>query len=1036
MDSDRENRGLDLEKELTCSICTEVLYQPLTLLDCLHTFCGSCLKEWFAFQLSSHRASPSPLPDTGLPYTCPSCRAPVRDTKHNATVTTLLEMFLAANPEKGRTEKEKEDMKVKYSNGENVLVKVEAREMSLRERQVADADRRLVDGVREQSLREVGVEDPGARRERRRAERSREPSRDSNREAEDRERRRRREERRAREDGALHVGIDSGTEERRRRRSNEERTARRHEETSRTAARQIEHQSSLRSLISASDVDSREMEEEILRQIREEGLLDGIDLEHLDVSQEDQISERIAEAFRRRQAEKARQESARRRNHSEEPHRRSDNGSQEPARRSENSIQEPARRSEQSGRRREGRSSAPDSRETSGDDTARASSRTRRTRTHSRSSSAVSAEGPASTSHHSSRPPPSMSAVQAAHLEVQSSDEGRHRRRRTGSSTRSATDPVPVAEPEARPAARSQTDLSNRPHSMTLPSRPLVSSASRSSTDPSVQHAAGLPAPESSPRTSQSGVNSSPRLNSGARMENSPVQAQPTLNPSPRNSGVRLENSTAQVHTERRTRAAPPADITVPAAASPVASQPQADRSLMPTPLSPREHTSLSDRAIALSSGTRPTSSSSTLSRGRKELYPEPSISCARCSKPHIEYELHYNCGICSKGTYNICLDCYRRGKGCLHWFGFGYAAWTKWESLNHSGDLEPPHMLKASRFVPPRVAPGGADGRRTLTTEDPEKRLQSGTFCANCLAWTNECYWRCDLCNEGDWGFCNICVNQGKSCTHPLLPLKYEPPESAGPPLSPTHDQQTPPSASILTGPGVMSFGNFKPLTFSTACDICRYPIQPSSTRYHCFSCTSRVPNTLPGDYDICTTCYPKLVTSRRISAENGFNGWRRCLQGHRMAIVGFEDSHGGQRRVVVHDQVGGRGIIEEPYKSPEHADTSLMKWLWGDGVHRRGDHTHVKLVTSDVMRTAPTLTPGLVIDTAFPPDGGVGMVGIAVWAWYPGPGADDELMFPRGAIVKECKDVNGDWFHGTYMGKRGLFPAPYVKILDRGHV
>ena len=41
---------LNLEKELVCFICTEVLYQPLTLIDCLHTFCGSCLKEWFSHQ--------------------------------------------------------------------------------------------------------------------------------------------------------------------------------------------------------------------------------------------------------------------------------------------------------------------------------------------------------------------------------------------------------------------------------------------------------------------------------------------------------------------------------------------------------------------------------------------------------------------------------------------------------------------------------------------------------------------------------------------------------------------------------------------------------------------------------------------------------------------------------------------------------------------------------------------------------------------------------------------------------------------------
>ena len=50
------------------------------------------------------------------------------------------------------------------------------------------------------------------------------------------------------------------------------------------------------------------MQEEILRQIREEGILDGIDLDNLDVSQEDELSERIAEAYRRRHRVRARQQ--------------------------------------------------------------------------------------------------------------------------------------------------------------------------------------------------------------------------------------------------------------------------------------------------------------------------------------------------------------------------------------------------------------------------------------------------------------------------------------------------------------------------------------------------------------------------------------------------------------------------------------------------------------------------------------------------------------------------------------------------------
>lgn len=104
---------LNLEKELVCFICTEVLYQPLTLIDCLHTFCGSCLKEWFSHQYrkaTSGRASSSS--SSANPYTCPTCRAIVKDARHNATVTTLLDMFLAANPARGRSLEEKRKWRV------------------------------------------------------------------------------------------------------------------------------------------------------------------------------------------------------------------------------------------------------------------------------------------------------------------------------------------------------------------------------------------------------------------------------------------------------------------------------------------------------------------------------------------------------------------------------------------------------------------------------------------------------------------------------------------------------------------------------------------------------------------------------------------------------------------------------------------------------------------------------------------------------------------------------------------------------------
>ncbi|SLM33829.1 ring finger domain protein [Lasallia pustulata] len=55
---------------------------------------------------------------------------------------------------------------------------------------------------------------------------------------------------------------------------------------------------------------SAEMQEEILRQITDEGLLDGIDLNNMNVAQEDELSERIADAYRRRHRQRTRSQDA------------------------------------------------------------------------------------------------------------------------------------------------------------------------------------------------------------------------------------------------------------------------------------------------------------------------------------------------------------------------------------------------------------------------------------------------------------------------------------------------------------------------------------------------------------------------------------------------------------------------------------------------------------------------------------------------------------------------------------------------------
>ncbi|KAI0480474.1 hypothetical protein GGR56DRAFT_664106 [Xylariaceae sp. FL0804] len=990
---------VDLERELTCSICTEVLFQPLTLLDCLHTFCGSCLKDWFGWQqIAAESSASSRAPAV---FTCPACRARVRDTRHNATVTTLLDMFLAANPHKAKPDDEKEEMRQKYRPGDDVLPRVRAAaaaaaaaaaDTSPEEARLEQLDRQMLEQARELSRRDVAAADS----------RSADGSREQ-RHRDERDRTRRDEERRRRAESGGMLQPESSRRSESRARSRDSSYARR---------RHIEHQASIRSLISSSDVDSRDLEQEIddfARQIQEEGLLDGLDLQNIHLDRNDELSRKITEAYRRRQRDRHLAEPARRSNGHLSSHRSEASYSH-----SRPPMTDPSR---------------PSSRRRSG-------------------SGHVRPLSSSSQADERSRPPSTPT-----HLEVRR-DAERHRRR-ASSGGRSSTEPT-------------RTDLTLRSQSSEPPTRRPSLVEGRSTSMPIAN--AERPSPVEQPSSRDLSF-SERALAAQAQSHSQSPAAPPPLDIRPANSSR-----------ERARRTARPSSLVTP-------QSPLPSMGLISSPTHGSHHY-----------------------RTRSYFYQEPSITCSRCQKPHIEYELHYNCSRCAGGNWNICLSCYRSGKGCLHWFGFGYAALPKWEREREraraagsgSGDsaeqLERPHMLTSNRYVPPRFTPGGAEGRKTLTTDNPANRLESGLFCARCLAWANECFWRCGVCNEGDWGFCNACVNQGCACTHPLLPLAYVAPAPApsdhspsSPPGTPgsrssyhhAHQPQSrqqhhrrPRSASLFTGPGAASIGNFRPLVFTGTCDACRSPIPPQQKRFHCRACcaSSTCTPSLPeaqqqqqqvGDYEICTSCYDGLVRTGRVSSDNGPRGWRRCPRaGHRMDVVAFTDDAAGPRRRVVRDVVGGRGLhVAEAQPQPQRQPQSqsqdnnnnkpqqqqddgpgpgplLQTWWWwqrhpvqptGRGVRAE------RLVAVDVAASPPaSASPPAVAAAAaawsagFPPDGGTGGRGVARWSWLPSSSssaaaaADDELLLPRGAEVREVEDVNGDWFAGSYMGASGLFPAP----------
>ena len=95
-------------EDLKCSICYEVLYQPVTTRPCLHTFCGSCLKK--TFQFAARRK-----------YKCPMCRAEVRDAPWNHEAQAKVQFLRWICPDFWKPPDEIAEMERTYKQGDSIF---------------------------------------------------------------------------------------------------------------------------------------------------------------------------------------------------------------------------------------------------------------------------------------------------------------------------------------------------------------------------------------------------------------------------------------------------------------------------------------------------------------------------------------------------------------------------------------------------------------------------------------------------------------------------------------------------------------------------------------------------------------------------------------------------------------------------------------------------------------------------------------------------------------------------------------------------
>ncbi len=636
----------------------------------------------------------------------------------------------------------------------------------------------------------------------------------------------------------------------------------------------VEHQPSLRSLLSASDAGSRDVQAEILRSIYEEGVLEGVDLDNLTPAQEEELTDRIAAAYRRRQQQQQPQPQNQTRDRSR--------------------IREHRPRSSRSPQIQPAAvSSQPRQQAQSDSETAQQQSR--------------------------ARPP-----ISRPHLFEQGLQEPARTGRRSASSTSQRTNRSAARNEDSSPANRSATDLSLQPASdNTQRSRhSRLSGSGRSITDPDR---------ESMREQVQ-------------RMRAESNQERPA------------SSRTVQSARDTAGQSAPdPAHDDTPSPRSiPVSSSTTAQQAVRP--------------AVSMAAFAPELVASMGFS------HTAPSISCDRCGRHEIQYGLHYNCSRCSDGNFNICLRCYRTEQGCNYWFGFGFRANDRWyRNAPPEGwpqGQEMPHVL-----IPRRYTKGAQPNRNN---SQPVIRLQEGAFCESCFTFADDCYWYCtDYCLEGAWGFCDNCVKQGRHCTHALLLTSH---------VSYLQQPHYDPTKSTLVDLPHLAQGSYATLPPTTHCDICHRPIPPNSTRFHCYQCSS-------GDYDMCKECYRGLVTQGKISQANGPDGWRRCLQGHRMAIVGYQDRlEGGHLRRTISEMVGG--------------------WDFKD---------------DEATRAGQAPSSGRL-----PPAGGQGMRCLSLYSYFPAEGVTDELAFPKNAELREVKDVqNDDWYLGVYAGAVNLIPRNHVRML-----
>ena len=127
-ESEQKRQKIDdaLSDEMKCCICMDMIYQAVTVMPCLHNFCGGCYSLWMKKSKE-----------------CPQCRKQVMEVKKNPTLNNMIEKFAEAHPETKKSKEELEELtKNNVINSDVIRVSEEEKKVG-RKKQAKAKSRRV-----------------------------------------------------------------------------------------------------------------------------------------------------------------------------------------------------------------------------------------------------------------------------------------------------------------------------------------------------------------------------------------------------------------------------------------------------------------------------------------------------------------------------------------------------------------------------------------------------------------------------------------------------------------------------------------------------------------------------------------------------------------------------------------------------------------------------------------------------------------------------------------------------------------------------